>query len=92
MSNSTQHVHVSLHLNDLKKNRFVYLITCCHPTDPSGFLSTSSQSSIIYVVSRFKVLSCPHKQLEKEAHTTGQQKLTDTLADLEHEVEEACSS
>ena len=29
------------------------------------------------------------KQLEEEAHTTGQQKLADTLAELEREVEEA---
>jgi hypothetical protein len=29
------------------------------------------------------------KQLEEESHTTGQQKLADTLAELEREVEEA---
>jgi len=41
-------------------------------------LSLASRSS------RFRI-----KQLEEEAHTTGQQKLADTLAELEREVEEA---
>jgi len=41
-------------------------------------LSLASRSS------RFRI-----KQLEEEAHTTGQQKLSDTLAELEREVEEA---
>ena len=41
-------------------------------------LSLASRSS------RFRI-----KQLEEEAHTTGQQKLADTIAELEREVEEA---
>ena len=41
-------------------------------------LSLASRSS------RFRI-----KQLEEEAHPTGQQKLADTLAELEQEVEEA---
>lgn len=53
---------------------------------------------ISLVIFRLSVLSLASrssrvriKQLEKEAHTTGQQKLADTLAELEREVEEAAA-
>ena len=43
-----------------------------------------SEISLASRFSRFRI-----KQLEEEAHSTGQQKLSDTLAELEREVEEA---